>query len=76
MPSAPGANVSQSSHPDIPTMDDLIAHYEKVLSELDEVMSELTGAISTQRDFVPGAEITTPWRGRDSSNVTNTSREN
>ena len=56
MTSSPGTNGSQSSLPDIPTMDDLIAHYEKVLSELDEVMSELVGAISAQRDLVPGDE--------------------
>jgi hypothetical protein len=41
-------------------MDDLIAHYEKVLSELDEVMSELVGAISGQKDLAPGDEGTTP----------------
>ena len=52
--------MSQSSLPDIPTMDDLIAHYEKVLSELDEVMSELVGAISGQKDLAPGDEGTTP----------------
>jgi hypothetical protein len=60
MPSAPGANVSQSSLPDIPSMDDLIAHYEKVLSELDAVLSEFVGAVSAQRDLVPGDERTTP----------------
>lgn len=52
--------MSQSSHSDIPTMDGLIAHYEKVLSELDEVMSELVGAISAQKDLIPGDEGTTP----------------
>jgi hypothetical protein len=60
MTSSPEGNISQSSHSDIPTMDGLIAHYEKVLSELDEVMSELVGAISAQKDLVPGDEGTTP----------------
>ena len=61
MPSSPGANVSQSSHSDIPTMDGLIAQYERVLSELDELMSALiVGAISAQRDLVLGDEGTTP----------------
>jgi hypothetical protein len=60
MTSSPEGNISQSSHSDTPTMDGLIAHYEKVLSELDEVMSELVGAISAQKDLVPGDEGTTP----------------
>jgi len=60
MTSSPGTNGSQSSLSDIPSMGDLIAHYEKVLSELDEVMSELVGAISGQKDLVPGDEGTTP----------------
>jgi len=61
MPSSPDGNISQSSHSDIPTMDCLIAQYERVLSELDELMSALiVGAISAQKDLVPGDEGTTP----------------
>ena len=53
--------MSQSSHSDIPTMDGLIAQYERVVSELDELMSALiVGAISAQKDLVPGDEGTTP----------------
>jgi hypothetical protein len=61
MTSSPGANVSQSSHSEIPTMDGLIAQYERVLSELDELMSALiVGTVSAQKDLVPGDEGTTP----------------
>jgi hypothetical protein len=42
-------------------MDGLIAQYERVVSELDELMSALiVGAISAQKDLVPGDEGTTP----------------
>jgi len=61
MPSSPEGNISQSSHSDTPTMDGLIAQYERVLSELDELMSALiVGTVSAQKYLVPGDEGTTP----------------
>jgi hypothetical protein len=41
----------------IPSMDDMLALYEKVLSELDS-------AISTQKDFASDVEQTNPRHGK------------
>jgi hypothetical protein len=57
----PDADSPRPNLANIPSMDDMLALYEKVLSELDS-------AISTQKDFASDVERTSPRHGKDFGN--------